>query len=482
VRSIPDDDLLRRLSDAVRQSRRVEAELVALIAEVEARRLYAREATPSMFAYCTEVLHLSEPEAVLRIRVARASRQHPILLTELREGRLHLSGIALLAPLLTRGNRESLLRRARHKSKEQIRELVAELSPRPDAPSRMRKLPTRTGAPLSWSPAGPSPMSGLLCPDTVDAGNLLSGGEIARTPGTAAGSTALEARLAPVLGSPAAIAAKAGLACGVVPASTALTGPGAAGTERTATPFAPPAPAPPAFPAPSRAATVEPLSPARYKVQFTASAELREKLQRLQALMRSSVPDGDLATIIDAAVTEKLDRLEARRFAKTVSPRKTVARAETAPSSRHIPAPIRRAVHERDGGRCTYEDTRGRRCTERHRLEFHHHGRPFGRGGAHSVENVRLMCREHNQLLAELDYGREKMARFRRAAGRTSGARAVEGVGAVERARGVSAAALARTQVAGAKPLAGGTTLAASGHDGTGSRCIGVGPGVPGGP
>ena len=71
----------------------------------------------------------------------------------------------------------------------------------------------------------------------------------------------------------------------------------------------------PASVSPARPAVVEPLSPARYKVQFTACAELRDKLERLAALMRSEVPDGDLAAIIEQAVTEKLERLEARRFA-----------------------------------------------------------------------------------------------------------------------------------------------------------------------
>jgi hypothetical protein len=42
----------------------------------------------------------------------------------------------------------------------------------------------------------------------------------------------------------------------------------------------------------ARPVVVEPLAPARYQVRFTASAELREKLERLQSLMRSSVPDG----------------------------------------------------------------------------------------------------------------------------------------------------------------------------------------------
>ncbi len=77
LKSIPDDELLRRLVEILRQSRRVEADVVAHIGEVDERRLYARTASPSMFAYSTEVLHLSEAEAYLRIAAARASREHP---------------------------------------------------------------------------------------------------------------------------------------------------------------------------------------------------------------------------------------------------------------------------------------------------------------------------------------------------------------------------------------------------------------------
>ena len=162
---------------------------------------------------------------------------------------------------------------------------------------------------------------------------------------------------------------------------------------------------------------VQPLSPGRYKVQFTASAELHHKLERLQALMGSKGLDGDLAAVIEQAVTEKLERLEARRFARTRAPRKGLAGTEPDPdpdpSSRHIPAAVRRAVSERDGNRCRYVDDRGRRCKERHRLEFHHR-HPLGLGGDHSVPNIRLMCRAHNAYLAECDYGREAMARHRR--------------------------------------------------------------------
>ena len=139
--TLSDDELLRRLSELLQKSRRVESELVAHIGEVDARRLYAREAAPSMFAYCTDVLKLSEHEAYLRIAVARASRAHPVLLEMLAEGRLPLSVIARLAPHLTEANRETVLAQAEGKTKRQIEELVAELAPKPDVPATMRKLP-----------------------------------------------------------------------------------------------------------------------------------------------------------------------------------------------------------------------------------------------------------------------------------------------------------------------------------------------------
>ena len=75
LQSIPDDELLHRLAELMGQSRRVEADIVAHIGEVDERRLYAREAFPSMFVYCTDVLHLSEAKrtSAFRRRVRRGS-------------------------------------------------------------------------------------------------------------------------------------------------------------------------------------------------------------------------------------------------------------------------------------------------------------------------------------------------------------------------------------------------------------------------
>ena len=146
-------------------------------------------------------------------------------------------------------------------------------------------------------------------------------------------------------------------------------------------------------------------------MQFTASEALRDKLERLQAL----VPDADLATLVEQAVTEKLERMEAWRFGRTKAPRKALAEADTSAGTRFIPAPVRRAVYERAGGRCAFVDASGRRCESRRRLEFHHR-HPHGHGGDRTLSNISLLCRSHNRYLAEIDCGKAAVGPHRRRA------------------------------------------------------------------
>jgi hypothetical protein len=112
---------------------------------------------------------------------------------------------------------------------------------------------------------------------------------------------------------------------------------------------------------------------------------------------------------------ETLERLEDKRFGKTKNPRKSLEEADTAPGVRGISAAVRRLVWERDGGQCTYETAEGRRCPAREGVEFHHN-EPYGLGGDRSANNIRLLCSTHNGYMAELDYGKDKMDRYRRAA------------------------------------------------------------------
>ncbi|HZR07537.1 MAG TPA: hypothetical protein VFA79_03070, partial [Myxococcales bacterium] len=210
---------------------------------------------------------------------------------------------------------------------------------------------------------------------------------------------------------------------------------------------------------------LSPLSAETFAVQFTASRELRDKICEARALLCHSVPDGDLASIIEKGLDLLIEKVKKKRFglgrkprvpagpssensesalkqdtgASSISPDTVVKEegcrgaveadaseplAEAAPSipppviellesegSRHISDAIKRAVYERDAGRCTFVDDQGRRCTSE-RVQFDHRD-GYARTRTHTVEAIRLRCPAHNQHAANEMYGREFMDRAR---------------------------------------------------------------------
>ncbi len=77
--------------------------------------------------------------------------------------------------------------------------------------------------------------------------------------------------------------------------------------------------------------------------------------------------------------------------------------------SRYIPKAIRHTVWERAGGRCEYKDRLShRRCESRFRLEFEH-CKPLAAGGKTDTDNMRVLCSEHNRLMAIQFYGPKKI-------------------------------------------------------------------------
>jgi len=142
LESVSDAQLRRSLSELLANSGRTEARIIAHLAEVEERRLHFRDGSESLYAYCINVLHLSNTEAFHRITAARIARRFPLVFTLLQKRALHLTAICLLRDYLTAENHRELLNAASHKSKSQVEELIARRFPRPDVESRIRKLPT----------------------------------------------------------------------------------------------------------------------------------------------------------------------------------------------------------------------------------------------------------------------------------------------------------------------------------------------------
>jgi hypothetical protein len=340
---LSDDALLAKVKLLAERSREVNAELIAHLAELDVRKLHCAEGTGSLFRYCTEILRLSEAAACNRIQAARAARKFPVILDLLTRGSVNLTTVRLLAPHLSAENHPAVLAEATGMTRRQVEKLVARLAPQPDVPSTIRKLPAPASVPsVLATEAAPVPQEDR------------------------------QGKEAPSLFGPSA--------------------------ERVTTVRSETAPAPP----PTKRSVVAPLSPGRYRVEFTMGKETEEQLRRLQDLLRREVPDGDAGEIFCRALPLLLREVEKRKCAATSTPRPGRG---TRPGSRHVPADVERKVWERDGGQCAFVAKNGHRCTERSYLELHHANKPYALGGEATVENMSLRCRAHNDYEARLIFG-----------------------------------------------------------------------------
>ncbi|HZX95422.1 MAG TPA: HNH endonuclease signature motif containing protein [Myxococcales bacterium] len=293
VGSLSNEELLAATQDLVRRSCEMEADLLVHLGEIDHRKLYRDRSYGSMYAFCTRELGFSEGAAYNRIYVARTARKLPALLEAVRSGRVHLAGLRLLAPHLTKENHAELLEQARGRTKEEIAQIVAAAG---------LPLVSTTGVASQW---------------------------------------------------------------------------------------------------------LTPISDDVYKVQFNISREFRHEIRDAQDLLRHRIPDGNLAAIFQTALKLLVAQVRKERFALGRKARGS-AKPSGEAKSRHVPAATKRAVFERDGGRCTFVDERGKRCEETGALEIDHI-EGYARTHRHDLAGLRLLCRVHNQHAAEKMYGRDFM-------------------------------------------------------------------------
>lgn len=125
---LADDVLLRQGAASARNEFASTAVLLAHIAEIEARHLYADEGYDSMCAFCVGEWGLCEYAAYRRIGAARLARRFPALFESVADGRLSLTAVNLLEPALTEENATELIAAAARLTKRQLRDLLAERS------------------------------------------------------------------------------------------------------------------------------------------------------------------------------------------------------------------------------------------------------------------------------------------------------------------------------------------------------------------
>jgi hypothetical protein len=407
---LSDGELLANTRMLVGRSNQLLAALLLHLGEVEARGLHRTRACASLYSYCIFELRLSEDEACRRVAAARLVHRLPALVDAIARGELHLTGLLLLGPHLTPENAGEVLVRARYRTKKEIAKLVRELAPLPDVAARIEPLGP---APTGLVPRSPTwqEWAASLCPvrelapgdrpadwvsDVMDGVNDT----------VCAAPEDLPAGSAPAPGTLAVEQPAAALAR--VENAELLDAPNAAVARAV-----PQHPAPPAL---ARVEGAAPVAAQRYRVEFTASEEYVSLVEQARALLSHAVPNAPLEEIHLQALRLLVAELEKRKYAVTARPPKGARAADSERRAagperrkRYLPAAVRRAVFERDGGRCSYVDGRGERCRETHRLEFHHL-QAFARGGEHTEANLTLRCAAHNALAAEEDFGRDFMA------------------------------------------------------------------------
>jgi len=346
------DVLLRETTQFTKQERWVTARLLVRLAAVEKRGLYAPGGYSSMWEYCLGELQMSEESAGRRLWAARKCRDFPALFDALVDGRIHMTAIHTLAPHLSLGNVDELIAAATGRSKAQLLDWLACRFPRAAVPTVIRPIGSpvaETSSPftLASTPGAPEAMSGSVQPVPTDRGH---------------DSHSLAS----------------------VPVPSTL-------------------PNQPVSQVPLRdRAHVDPLNAEQVKVQFTMSREALAKMKHAMDLLGASVAHNDVAALFEKLLDLAIPALEKKKFAATERPRAPREQAPT--SARTIPAHVKREVWQRDGGRCTFKNATGRRCECTRGLEYDH-VKPVALGGQATVDNVRLLCRKHNQLEAERRLG-----------------------------------------------------------------------------
>lgn len=153
---------------------------------------------------------------------------------------------------------------------------------------------------------------------------------------------------------------------------------------------------------------------------FTATRELKAKLDQLKSLVAHKNPNPGMAELIEIiadASLEKFNLLQKKVTGNSaqvkvtsaavshhVKPEEKKARLDRklkvkadSGGSRNIPARIRRFVWKRDQGVCQYKDKEtNKKCESNYAIQIDHI-HPYSLGGSHEESNLRLLCRNHNQ-------------------------------------------------------------------------------------
>jgi hypothetical protein len=396
------------LKALLRKEQAAMSEFLIALADFDRRRGWEALGHASLFAFITSELGLSPAPTYWRQEAARLLRRFSDLAGPLRRGELCLTTMAELAKVLTKENQEVVLPRFLGISSREAKEIVAELQPR-EAPAT-RTVVTRVQRAVLSQIIGP-----------VDGSGQGAGGT--------AGTDAAHGATSPVH-RPQVATSLPFTPAGAPPSQLWAPKVDFGGEVRCDAP---------------RNGT-EPLTADLRRLHITVSRQLLKKLEAARDGLSHAVPGASAEQVIEAALDLLLEKQARSRGQvkrpRSVSPLPTEAAAPTAnsmpppratpvsnpagsalapattePTHRRtgpreaIPAAVRRAVWERDQGRCTWPIDGGGRCGSTHRLELDHI-QPWARDGQPTVANLRVVCHAHNARAARQVFGARCVERY----------------------------------------------------------------------
>jgi hypothetical protein len=453
-------ELVAGLAKLVQQSNSLTAQLLAHLVELDERRLHLELGFSSLFAYCVERLDMSEGSAGRRVTAARVCRRFPEVFERIARGQLHLCALCALAPHLNEQNSTELFDASKGKTRRQIEALVAARFPRPDVREQIRRLPastqglTRLMAPEVASGAVEQALP-LSCAidhcepqdDTAPVAATRSNiSEITPNSGLAQAKIGIphvprssrprsreieplsadrfgvhftaDAELRELIERARALASHrvpngdlAGLLklmaasfvkqeekrrFGIGASPRRANGEAASsGCETKSS---------------GREATSSSIETKPSSCEVTSSSEATSsggvtKPSRCEVTSSSETTSSGVSDVAappgGASVPSGTN--EAKSAVAHAAP------SGPAPHSRYLAVQVRREIHARDGGRCTYVSANGRRCDARTFIQFDH-VEPFARDGSSNAPNLRLLCKAHNLLHARKCFGSRYIA------------------------------------------------------------------------
>jgi hypothetical protein len=390
IHPLSDPALLGAVRHHVQTGLKSLVDLLRCLQEVEQRQLHLNQGFSSLFAYCCS-LGFSENESWRRVAVARLSRRCPLILDALENGRVHLTGLSMLYTFGKAHPNADLiawLGRIENKSKKEIEIILARQTPgaNPPRPPVLRPLMLSGGA-KQKNKADEGQATKPLFQLTSAGGLPMHGAGHGADAKTGAGA-----------GAPAAAAAAA--------ADHVATAADPEPKEEAGTVF--------------------------FELRACLDAAAKADLDTVQNLLRHRLPHGDLNDVLKLVLREAAERLQAKKACalKKVSSQedKTEPAGQPAaqspkqekPRTRPIPRAVRRTVYARDGGRCTWKSSAGQVCGATAFLEYNHI-KAFALGGLHTVDNINLLCRAHNQLEGVALFGEAACAPRRKRSARVMG-------------------------------------------------------------